>query len=273
MQEPRGFEESSEHYLAARLQYNERYLADRLQYQETKPDSWRAFSNVSGSDMASALKGAWFRGFLLATIVSPVAFLFIFVGDDAGVVVALFLWLAAWIVPLFIRDHVYAGHWELSLEDQGHLVEPAFALTAQRLQAKQTSATIEPRRVRSSVTGVKLYYLTTRQERYTAYISVLSYGMDLFVSWSMWREQRPLPILWSWLVDTLRSLIGRSTNFHQFVRSDPARAMREAVHNSARAGVEAAIEGQQATIVGTFGHEIPEERDRLAGGSTQPLGL
>lgn len=240
-----NFEESNEHYLAL-----------RLQYKEDQPRSWRAFSTVGGSEMIGTVITAWIRGFIFASVVTPIALIAIFAGGGAGTVIAALLWIAAWLLPWFIPDHVYAGHWELSLENQGHLVEPAFALTAQRLQQKGLGAKIEPRRVKSTVSGAGRYYLTVKQDRYTSYITILGYGTDLFASWSMWREQRPLAVLWYWLVGMAQSLVGKSSQFHQVVRADPARAMREAVHNATRSGVESAVEGQSATIVGTFGSEL-----------------
>lgn len=248
MQVPTGFEESNEHYLAL-----------RLQYKEDQPRSWRAFSTVGSVEMLGTVTTAWVRGLIFATVVTPIAFIAIFAAGGAGLAIALLLWFAAWILPWFIPDHVYAGHWELALENQGHLVEPAFALTAQRLQQKGLGAKVEPRRVKSTVAGSSRFYLTVKQDRYTCYVAILSYGTDLFASWSMWREQRPLAVLWYWLVGIARSLIGKSSQFHEVVRADPARAMREAVHNAARSGVEAAIEGQQATIVGTFGSDLSIE--------------
>ncbi len=244
---------------------NEHYLGQRLMYHESQPSSWRAFSTVSGGEMFGAIKGAVLRGSILAMLTLPLIFILTLLVGGGGLIVAALLWCAAWIVPWFIRDHVYAGHWEFSVEEHGHLVEPAFALTGRFLLSKRTSARIAPRKVRSEIAGNERYYLTVKQGRYTPYIGILGYGSDLFVSWSMWREQLPFLVIWYWAIGLAQSFVGKGSQFHEVVRADPARAMREAVHNATRAGVEAAIEGQHATIAGTFGQELSEVTAEEAG--------
>jgi hypothetical protein len=244
MTEPTAFEEINEHY-----------LGQRLLYQENQPNAWQAFSTVNGSEMIGAVKGAFFRGVMLTLLSVPILVILIALGVT---VLAVLVWCVAWTLPWFVKDHVYAGHWEFSLEDNAHLVEPAFALASAHLLDKQISAAIEPRRVRSTVAGRIRYYLTVRQDRYICYVGMLSYGSDLFVGWSMWREQRPYVVIWYWLVGIAQSFVGKSSQFHEIVRADPARAMREAVHNATRAGVEGALDGLQATIEGTFGQELAE---------------
>lgn len=99
----------------------------------------------------ASLAGAWIRGLIFATLVTPIAFILIALNTEVGSLLALCLWFTAWILPWFFLDHVYGGHWELSVEDQGHLVEPAYALTAQRLLSKRPfTRSTSPCRVRSS---------------------------------------------------------------------------------------------------------------------------
>jgi hypothetical protein len=54
-------------------------------------------------------------------------------------------------------------------------------------------------------------------------------------------------------VEGLSWWVGKGTLFHQMARSDPARAMRESVHNATRAGVAAALAGHRGTIQAALG--------------------
>jgi hypothetical protein len=247
---------------------NDNYVGHRLLFAQTQEQATAAFLDISNTEVFKVLRTTWLRGLLLAVCVTPVAIVLMIMassmGSDGGGLfsfLAVLLWLVAWSVPWFLRDHVYAGNWELSVEDQHEAAESAFVLTYQRLERKALPASLEPRLIRSIIGGPVRYYLCVRQGRYVAFISALPYGTDLFVSWSLWREQVPIAMVWRWLVEHLSSVVGQGSMFHQIARSDPARAMRETVHNATRAGVEAAVEGHRATVLGTFGGLAPESVD------------
>lgn len=241
-------------------QANDYYLSGRLMFREDRPQAAVAYSSVEMSFLKAVFGQALFRSFLLSLCLIPV----IIVTFGLGLV----LLPVAWLAPWFMKDDVYGGHWYFSLENQWHVHESAFSLIAQRLNEKRIPAVVTPRLISSGVAETPRYYLSVRQERHVAYISVFTYGADLFVSWTMWREERPIGVLWNWLKESIARIIGKGTAFHEIVRYDPARALRETVHNATRAGVDAASAGETATVAGTFGHELPVEAK--SGGAIAP---
>lgn len=233
------------------MQRDEIYVAQRLGYQEQRLAAERAYESIEFQFLWSVLGQVFLRGFLLTLLLIPVIVL------TAGI--GALLLPVAWIAPLFFKDNVYGGHWYYTVEDQWHLHESAFSLIAAQLRNKQVPAVVTPRLIASDLAGTPRYYLSIRQQRHVAYVSVLTYGSDLFVSWTMWREERPISVLWHWFKESIQRVIGKGTAFHEIVRYDPARAMRETVHNAVRSGVDAAERGEVATIVGTFGQELAIE--------------
>lgn len=244
------------------------YAGQRLLFSEDQSQATSAFLNIGNRALWQTVKSALIKGFVLATVVTPVCFFIIIAGDLEGgtVLLAYLLWTAAWGIPWFIPDHVYGGHWELLLEDQAAVTEAAFVSIFEHLARKRSPAVIRPSQLVSVIGGPPRYYLTARQGRYIAYISAFPYGTDLFLSWTLWREQMPIAMIWYWIAERVSALVGKGSTLHQIVRTDPARAMREAVHNATRAGAEAAVAGSQVTILGTFGTTLATERidDRVA---------
>ena len=232
-------------------QVDDLYLSTRLAYNEQREEAERAYQSVTPQFLWAVLMQVWARAFVLTLLVLLIAIPTVGLG--------LILLPVAWILPWFPQDNVYGGPWHYSVENGWHLHESAFSLVAKQLQDKQVPAQVTPRLISAGVGETPRYYLAVRQGRHVGYVAVLVYGADLFVSWTMWREERPISVVWNYIKESLARALGKGTAFHEIVRHNPARALRESLHNATRAGVDAAVAGETGTIVGTFGHELTVE--------------
>ena len=138
------------------------------------------------------------------------------------------------IVAAWPRRH-YISRWELMLDGKGDAAESCYAKIGQTLQSRGIPAVVTARRVRSANTSTVRNYLSVRRGSYSVYVGVFPFGANLYMTWSMWRETSSIRIIWS--------AISGGSEFDRVIRSDPDRALREAVHNATREGVEAAVTG------------------------------
>ena len=74
--------------------------------------------------------------------------------------------------------------------------------------------------------------------RYEVIVSVFPFGWDLYLGWVLRRREIPIKVVGRWL----RSLLGSGVNYSGLIDLEPVRALREAVHNAMRQGIEAAAE-------------------------------
>ena len=88
-------------------------------------------------------------------------------------------------------------------------------------------------------------------------MSVFAYGTSLYIGWTMWRKRRAFVLIGVFLKDVFGSLLGRSDDIAQMLRTETVRAMREAVHSAVREGAETAMRGIEVPMVSTFGVEPP----------------
>jgi hypothetical protein len=149
----------------------------------------------------------------------------------------------AFLISFFIPFRELMSDWNLTLEDKGPQAARAFAAVEGSLRARALPVTIEKKLMRSPFTGgYANSYLIVHSSRFNAYLSLLPYGSGLFMSWSLWRTQIPLMMILRFIGENFGRLFGQD-ELQLLMQTEPARAMREAVHNAMREGVEAATMG------------------------------
>lgn len=170
-----------------------------------------------------------------------------------GIVVAI-IWIA-W--HLFMPRTEILSDWHLLLDGKAWISDTAYGVVFASLrQDHAIPASIEPRRMRVGppVRGLR-NLLLVRIGKYMAYISVFPFGNDLYLGWTLWRRQIPLMIVLRWIA----AFLGGDPGFSGIIDVEPIKAMREAVHNALRRGIEAAMIGRQIPIAQSFGYELPIE--------------
>ncbi|MEV6838266.1 hypothetical protein AB0N17_27770 [Streptomyces sp. NPDC051133] len=139
---------------------------------------------------------------------------------------------AFWVVLLVSRVAEPVGEWRVLLADRYERAETVYATIAGTLGTR--GYPISPRSF-----GTRM---TLSERSYTAYVSVFNYGSSLYLGWMMWRSRRGTELVGQFLGDLVRSFRGENGIEHQMLRSEGARAMREAVHLACREGLMVAIE-------------------------------
>lgn len=154
-----------------------------------------------------------------------------------GGVIAVVLGLVVLIVLGRRRQRDAVSRWELSFEG-GHDQEMSLRETiVATLQDRGFPAEITVSEMSGGLgRGRPLVVVTMGPTEIV--ISVVAYGSDLHVSWSMWRSRSRFRIIGAFLRQVLATLVMRNTQFHRIVATDPGRALREGVHNGVRESIE-----------------------------------
>lgn len=141
-----------------------------------------------------------------------------------------------WVVLLISRLPEPVGEWRVLLADRHDRAEAVYATIARTLSTRNYP--IFPQSF-----GTRM---TLSERPYTAYVSVFNYGSSLYLGWMMWRSRRGTELVAQFIGDLVRSIKGENGIEHQMLRSEGARAMREAVHLACREGLMVAIENAPA---------------------------
>lgn len=164
----------------------------------------------------------------------------------------------AWfLLTLLLPRNEVLGEWHLLLDDKAELADTAYGTIFQSLRdGHAIPAAIKAKRVRTGppVRGVRN---TLRIEigPHRALVTAFPFGNDLFLGWTLVRRRVPIVIVFQWVSSLRRTDDG----FPGAVEGEAIKAMRDAVHNAALHGVEAALAGRRLPITETFGHDVPVE--------------
>jgi hypothetical protein len=99
--------------------------------------------------------------------------------------------------------------------------------------------------------GVTRDYLEVSRGTFAGYVSCFEEGNDLYVGWTLWLRMRPyrwflLRVQRVWL-----EVSGKANELYATLSYEPVKAMREALHNAAREGVDVAVGRIEAQGQGT----------------------
>ncbi|MEN3584639.1 hypothetical protein AAH978_10870 [Streptomyces sp. ZYX-F-203] len=137
-----------------------------------------------------------------------------------------------WLVVLLSREPEPIAEWRVLLAEREGRKEHAHEGIRKVLRARGFPVRVTEEQGR----------LVLRERGYVAYISVFGYGTSLYLGWMMWRSRRGYQLIGRLLGDMWESVRGQNQIDHQILRSERARAMREAVHMASREGLMVALE-------------------------------
>lgn len=140
---------------------------------------------------------------------------------------------AFWIVLLATRLPEPVAEWRVLLADRPDRAGAVYATITQTLSSRRYP--LAPKGM-----GTRI---TLNDPPYAAYVSVFNYGTSLYLGWMMWRSRRGTELMGQFLGDFFRGLKGDNAIEDQLLRSEGARAMREAVHLACREGLMVAVDG------------------------------
>ncbi|MFB7915334.1 hypothetical protein [Streptomyces sp. NPDC056061] len=166
--------------------------------------------------------------------------------------------VAFWIVLLVSKVGEPIGEWRVLLADQAQHTESAYAEIARVVRDRRLPMVPVFRRIR---TGGRYPHVTHRMVlqdgSYIAYLSVFAYGTSLYMGWTMWRNRRGTALVGQFLADLGRGVFGGSDMEKAMMRTEPPRAMREALHAAAREGLHVAVEGRVVSPAVAFPQGMP----------------
>jgi len=162
------------------------------------------------------------------------AFVLYYLG--AGLVGLLFLCLF-WLIPVPAQ----LSEWKTLVDDKAAVAPVIFDHIAWALQRRQTP--LDDARVRrlKLAGGEGRDYLEIRRNMFSGLACCFAYGEDLYVGWTFWLRVSPARCFFMFLARLWQTINRRGTDLYVTLRYDYAKAMREALHNSAREGVDVAI--------------------------------
>ncbi|MEU5210307.1 hypothetical protein [Streptomyces sp. NPDC020742] len=138
-----------------------------------------------------------------------------------------------WVVLLMSRLPEPVGEWRVLLADRPDRAGAVYATITGTLGSRRYPLVPQGMGTRVALSDGP----------YTAYVSVFNYGTSLYLGWMMWRSRRGTELMGQFIGDFVRGLKGENGIEHQLLRSEGARAMREAVHLACREGLMVAVDG------------------------------
>ncbi|MBR7834219.1 hypothetical protein KDL01_13170, partial [Actinospica durhamensis] len=149
------------------------------------------------------------------------------------------------------------------IPDAGEAADGSFAAIGWSLRSRRVPVTAQPKMIRSDIIlpGSVSRRLEIRDGSYYAYVNVFAYGTSLYVGWSMWRRRPGRVLIFTYWRDLFANVVNRADVMARALRTDKARAMREALDIAMREGIEAAIEGTELTTAQVYGGLAVENVD------------
>jgi hypothetical protein len=252
----------------------DRYLTNRLTYSRDRESGEEQFGPIT------------FRAFFKAWFIwSLVAYAYLFVGfvlvtflmilgggdEESMTGAAIFVSVLSVIAAGFVPQRRWVSAWDFLIDGRAGASESSYSMIAKSLLERRTPADVKPVRLINPHARGSANHLRVEIPQYEVWLSVFPYGEDLFVGWTMVRRNRLGGIFFRYLWERLLVLFGKSTDFHFQIAANDARALRDAVHNSARQGVELAIAGTNGpSISEAFGFEVPVQQNIARGQGGAP---
>ena len=151
--------------------------------------------------------------------------------------VALLFFCLYWLIPVPAQ----LSEWKFLVDDKAAVAPVIFDHIAWALQRRQTPLDEAKVRRLKLAAGEDRDYLEIRRALFSGLICCFPYGEDLYVGWTFWLRVSPLRCLLMFLARLWQTMMRRGTDLYVTLRYDYAKAMREAMHNSAREGVDVAV--------------------------------
>jgi hypothetical protein len=155
--------------------------------------------------------------------------LFVALGNPALITLAVTIAVIGWVASLLQPAQEVIAEYDLLLEDRADAHEEAYDWIVQTLAARQS-----PWRARTSTVGeMPVLRLVAGQDRGMVFVQPL--GVDLFVSWTVWRSRSPALLIGHMFRDLVQPALTAT------VHASLTAARCEVLHSVVREGVQAAI--------------------------------
>ena len=226
---------------------NSTYIGMRLQYDKVPEPPFDPIDNVRFIAQLAKRLAVYFLVYVLGSVIGGIFWLVASaaVGSAHAVVgyaicdfvVSLTLLCLYFLLPL----PVLLSEWKFSVDGKGAAGGVAFEHIAWTLRQRETPLdSVQVRRLRLAGTGAR-DYLELRHGLFIGFIACFPYGKDLYVGWTFYFRLSPMRYIFMALARIWQTLFNRHTDMYVTLRYDSARAMREAMHSSAREGLDVAI--------------------------------
>lgn len=178
-----------------------------------------------------------------------------------GLQIAVIAFVAVFLVSKVSEP---AGEWRVLLEDRAAHAEAAYTGIAAVVRARGLPVVPVFRRIRTGGDHPRVTHrMALRDGGYVAYLSVFAYGTGLYVGWVMRRDRRGADLVRQFVSDFVQGCGGADTE-KAMMRTEPPRALREALHAAVREGLCAAVEGRAADPGAAFPHGLPPIEEEAA---------
>ncbi|MFL6077059.1 MAG: hypothetical protein ACJ73S_27005 [Mycobacteriales bacterium] len=168
-----------------------------------------------------------------------------------GVLVSAVVFFLGLALPY--RDHL--SEWQLVVKDWAPLAVTAYGLIHRKLAEREAPVAIGSRAIRTGLLrygsanpppapgGPVSHHMTVSpwaDQRYVMYESVFPFGRDLYVGWSMWRNQSGYGVIGQYLRGIF---IPPYADLRAVIRANQAKALRDEVHRCTREALHEAGAG------------------------------
>jgi hypothetical protein len=196
--------------------------------------------------------GSYLRAAFFAEVAGVLGLIigFIVGGVQGMVVLWLVLSIAVFLI-VYLRSKVNEplGEWKVLLSDRAQSADFAYSKITGVIKRRNLPVAVKARRMINDVrTKTVANRLIVTQDTYTVCVSVFPYGTGLYLSWRMWRRRSGFALLKRFLSDLVNAIFGSTDIVSVMQRTDPPRAMREAIHSACREGLKVAVNATMVPI-------------------------
>ncbi len=160
-----------------------------------------------------------------------------------------------------MRADVGISEWSFLVDGKAEAASTAYQHIVEVLRSRQVPVSVDSRPVRDG-----RQHLVISNGTDAGFVAVYPYGTGLYLGWMLWRPQDGWDVVGSYL----RQTFGLVSRMDRLLAATPTRALREAVHNATREGVDIAAEDAQAPVQRPEAllPALPDEQGRAAAGHT-----
>jgi hypothetical protein len=211
---------------------------------------------------------AWAISFVVLGILG--GFVAVRGGGGTLLLVAFFVSVVVfWVVLLGSKVTEPIGEWRTLLADRAGQSESYYRKITAVLRRRDLPITPQLRSIELNTQGRPVKHtIVLSENEYQAYVTVFPYGTSLYVGWQMWRWRSGARLIDRALTDRMTA----ANRVTAMLRTDRARAMREAVHLACREAVYAtADEGLRAQAQQLRLPQVEQESALLTPQPASPL--
>jgi MFS family permease len=169
-----------------------------------------------------------------------------------GALIGIAMFFLFWLLPV----PALLSEWKLTVDGKAAASPTVFEHIVWTLRRHETPLdSAQVRRLRLPREGSR-DYLELRRDLFTGFIGCFAWGQDLYVGWTFWLKLSPFRALCMRIARIWQSATGRGNELYSTLRYDSARAMREAMHSTAREGVDVAVGQLAAQGQGILGNSV-----------------